>query len=491
MLVQAAGLILLPLYTRYLSRDDFGLLEILTRIGETVSTVLVIGGLRQATLSFYQQAENQNERLQIVTAAIGSMGLCCLLGCMLTLGMLDWVPWILQIPANDQLPGLLRLAILTIAIEPFILIPLALMQARTESVQYALSNLVLFLLRVGLCVILVAVFGLGIQGVLLGTAISVGMFGLALVIRELRKGMVLPSWSQVVELWRFALPFLPGGLCFFLLHHGDRFWLSSWWGMAEVGVYALAYKLAMALNTFALAPLQLVWSPQVYRLARESDAPIRFGVVFTRILAVYAFCGLMLSAGRREIVQLLSPPSYAAAATLVVPIVLACFCQAGATLMDSAFYIRRRTDLKLLVTAITALVILGLYSCLIPPLGAMGAALATLIGFAFLLGLTWQVTQRIFPVRYEGKRLMGLISLALVTGFILEQFPAGWSWLLLKWAICGAFPVILWHAGLISRVEKGYAADLVQNLWRGIHRLQPRQSRRTVPGNAAVWRSSG
>src|SRR5262249_31142827 len=44
LLLQAAGFVLLPLYTRCLGPRDFGVLEVLGRLGETVSACLLIGG---------------------------------------------------------------------------------------------------------------------------------------------------------------------------------------------------------------------------------------------------------------------------------------------------------------------------------------------------------------------------------------------------------------------------------------------------------------
>ena len=51
LLVQAAGFVLLPLYTRCMSKVDFGALEVAGRLAETVGTVLLFGGLRQALLA--------------------------------------------------------------------------------------------------------------------------------------------------------------------------------------------------------------------------------------------------------------------------------------------------------------------------------------------------------------------------------------------------------------------------------------------------------
>ena len=492
MLVQSAGLILLPLYTTYLTREDFGFLEILTRIGETVSTVLVIGGLRLATLSFYQQADSQEEKRQIVTGSLFSILFTCLFGGICTLLLIRSFPGLVPLPEKEGAQRLLQLAVLSIAIEPLLLIPQALMQARTESIRYAAVNLVLFIARVSLSIFFVAWLRMDIMGVLLATILSVGISGSLLTFREMSFGTVLPTRKQIVGLWSFALPFLPGGLCFFLLHHGDRFWLSSYWGMAEVGIYALGYKLALALNTFALGPVLLVWSPQVYKLANNQDAPRQFGLAFTRMLTLFIFWGMGLCLFRNEVVGILSRPEYAGAASVIIPIVIACLFQTAATLMDSAFYIRRRTDLKLAVTLISTIVMVGLYMLLIPKGGALGAALATLGGFLFLMVSTFFVSQRLFPVDYEYSRLGGILGLAICLFLGVESLPHGIILFWTKWVVWGLFPVILWHAGLISAVEKKYAADLVEKIRTGI-RLGKNITKPLKAGDvlSRAWRSSG
>src|SRR5207253_201336 len=168
----------------------------------------------------------------------------------------------------------------------------ALMQARVESVGFVLVTLGQFVLRVGLSVVLVACCGLGVAGVLAATALTSVLVGAGLSARELVRHAVWPEARRVWALVRFALPFLPGGLCFFVLHHGDRFLLLAWHGEEAVGVYGLGYKLALLVGTFSLAPLHMVWGARMYRAAREPDAPALFGRVLTRVLAAFAFLGV-------------------------------------------------------------------------------------------------------------------------------------------------------------------------------------------------------
>ena len=80
LLMQAGGFVLLPLYTHYLTPADYGVLEVLGRMAETVGTCLMFGGLRQALLTFYQQSPDEADRRQVVATMLSLFGTTILLG---------------------------------------------------------------------------------------------------------------------------------------------------------------------------------------------------------------------------------------------------------------------------------------------------------------------------------------------------------------------------------------------------------------------------
>ena len=53
---------LLPLYTRYLTPGDYGILEILSRTGQFIGIVLMANGISTATFAFYCQAKSVEQR---------------------------------------------------------------------------------------------------------------------------------------------------------------------------------------------------------------------------------------------------------------------------------------------------------------------------------------------------------------------------------------------------------------------------------------------
>ena len=458
LLVQAGGFVLLPLYTHCLTPSDYGVLEVLGRLAETVGTCLMFGGFRQALLTFYQQSQQESERRRVVTTTLGLFALTSVLGGGLVLAGAGPLSGLLNRFMHHNAAGisagLLRLAILAILLEPLCQIPLTLMQARVESVRFVSITLTQFLVRVGLCVLFVKCLDGGVAGALWATVLMGAVFGLGLCTREVVRGRSRPNLGQLRALLRFALPLMPGGLCFFLLHHGDRFFLLRYRGTEDVGTYALGYKLALVAGMFSLSPLYMVWSAQMYKEAKEITAPVVFGTMFTRILAVYLLVALGLALFQDEVVKLLGSAAYARASVVVAPVLLAYFFQSAASLMDAGLYVRRRTGLKLGITLATTAVMLLAYAVLIPSYGIMGAAIATLIGFAFLAFCTWAVTRRVFPVRYEWPRLLAMLMLATGLWLLSRLLTADpWTWPI-KAGLWLLWPAAVWSTGLMSRREK-------------------------------------
>jgi O-antigen/teichoic acid export membrane protein len=468
LLLRVAGIVLLPIYLRCLTREDYGLLEVVERMAETVGTCLLFGGFRQALLTFYSQADDDADRREVVGTSLALLLVGSLAGCLLAPHLSQWLMQILGMLSGKEAPAvgghLLWLAILGIVLEPFTLIPLTLLQARLQSITYVSIVLTQVLFRITLCIVLVRFLEWGVAGALTASVVHGMVFGTVLCGWEMMRGAAWPTWSSARRMITFALPMLPGGLCFFLLHHGDRFFLAHWATMDEVGTYALGYKLAMIVSLFSLNPLYMVWSARMYAEARRPDAPVVFGRTFTRILAIYLLLGLALCVFSEEVVRLLGGAPYARASQVVAPVVLACFFQAASALMDAGFYVRHRTGVKLGITLATTAVMLTLYVLWIPQGGSLGAALATLGGFAFLAVATYWATQYIFPVRYEWGRLAALLALAVGLWLVGDLFPSSVWMIPAKASLLVLALLIPWYTGLVNREEKNMIHEIAGRL---------------------------
>jgi hypothetical protein len=74
LLIQGGGFVLLPIYLRCLTPADYGVLEAVGRVAESVGTCPLFGGFRQALHTFSQQAGGEAERRRVVGTALAQVG---------------------------------------------------------------------------------------------------------------------------------------------------------------------------------------------------------------------------------------------------------------------------------------------------------------------------------------------------------------------------------------------------------------------------------
>ncbi|MCE5268531.1 MAG: hypothetical protein LLG00_11665, partial [Planctomycetaceae bacterium] len=132
MMLQVASIVLVPLYTRHLTPGDFGVLEILTRTGQIISVFLMGTGVTVATFTFYCQAKTVQQRRE-TAASVATL--------MLALLVAGGLPCVAFAPFLGGLIGvddssLVALGILAALCEATPLVPLVLVQARTQSAFY-------------------------------------------------------------------------------------------------------------------------------------------------------------------------------------------------------------------------------------------------------------------------------------------------------------------------------------------------------------------
>jgi O-antigen/teichoic acid export membrane protein len=468
LLIRSGSIILLPVFTRNLNPAEYGTLELLGRATDVLSLCLFINGLSVAAIALYNQARSDHARRQ----AVGSV---LVLSCALT-GIIGLAAFTLAKPIGVligvQSPGLVRLAFLAALADGLLGVSLSLIQARVEAIRQMAVSIVHLLLRLLLVVAFVCLLGWGVKGVLLAALMASAILVPVLVVVEVRRFGIAFDRDTISELARFAVPFFPGGLCGFLLGTGDQVILTQYATTAEIGLYALGYKLAMMASTFARDPLMKVWGSKMHHVVSEPNASRTFGQVFTGFTAAYLLAGLGLALFGQEVVTLLGHSRYSGAAAYIPPIVLAYFFLGGSDLMDAAFYVRRRSYIKLWITLASTTAMVALYLLLIPNYRAIGAAYATLAGFIFRLALTYVVSQRFLRVAYEWDRVVTMSAVALGC-WCLGQFVTGPAWVAIstKSMIFFLFPSILWLSGLVSPEEKRGFSNLIQRAREGLREV--------------------
>ena len=459
--VKLVGFLLIPVYTRYLLPADYGVMSLVSTFGQALFIFLNLGQ-STALFRFYYDDDTSAGRERVIA---GSLWIVLLVSTPITLMALALsAPTAGLLLGDSTLAGLVAVGILTVACRQLLRLPFAILRADERDTGYATWSVVRTALSAVVAIVLVVGFHLGVWGVLLAQLISEAICCLILVppiARSLFKGW---AGTQMREQLTFGLALVPGAMAGFTLELSNRFFLRYYGTLDDVGLYSLGHRLG-EIVFFIVAAVQLAWAPFVYGNRKSPQAKELFSYAATYYLTGMLFCVLGLSALAPEIVRLMAAPSYHGAAPVVPLIALAGLCEGLRFVFTIGIAFQKRPLIRSAAMGAAAVVNVILNVLLIPRFGMIGAAWATLVGFATLISIEYVVSRRFYPVPYQHARfakLAGVVTLLyLAVGFMPPGAPlvvaAEKATLLLV-----GYPLLLWLAGFfepaeIAHVRRAYA----------------------------------
>jgi O-antigen/teichoic acid export membrane protein len=466
--LNALSFVLLPLYTHSITPADYGVLELLNRSGDVLQMFLA-AGLFMATLSFYQhEAGDPDLQRKVFPTALRGV---------LVIGVISVValmfvsrPISAAIVGSPEYAWAVNLVLATTLAEVIFQIGILYQQARLRSTTYVALIVARLLFGVLVNIVLVLQMKMGLFGIVIANLAHAAVFAIiaaGMIAAKDGFGFDRVLWTGMLKV---GLPLLPGGILMFLLNNADRYVMQATRGPAELGLYALGYKLGKLGIMLIHGPFMKVWGAVMVRLAKQHDGPQRMARITTYYTVVYLTFALALALSGRTLLQWFSPPSYWEATAIIAPILLAHIFWAYSTIADTAFYVTKKTAVKPLLMGIGATVAMGLYLWLIPLYGAMGGAVATLCGFVMLAIVSWVAASRYMVVPYEFGRMFALILLAVASYYLGERWTAngGIPGIVAGIGLSSAFLLVVINSPLTSAVER---AELMEGL-RSVRNLR-------------------
>ncbi len=453
LLGKAVAFVMLPLYTRYLTPADYGVVQL---IDMTLEVISIVAGSRLAAGVFhlYHKLDDDGARKRLLASAF-----LLLAGAFIVAGLVSWAGASIiarLVLGDERLAPLVRIAAASLSFQCLILIPLAEVQLRERSRIFVATNAVKLVVQVTLNVVLLVRYHLGAEAVLIGWLVGNMVIGLPLGISFVRRVGLRWDGNAVRDVLRLGLPFIGVQLAKFIQTFGDRYFLRALVGMATVGVYGLGYQFGFLLSQVGYVPFITAWEPMRFAIARRADRDAVFNRVFLlmNLVLITAAVGITLFVG--DFLRLAATPAFFGAAA-VVPIVLVAYIfQSWFGFHNFGLFFGERTGLITLANWIGAIVALVFYAMLIPDYGAMGAAWATLLSFAASELVVYREAQRVCFIRYEWGPTLRLSAIAVVVSGValaLPDIPMPWS-PMTHAALVGLYLVLVWFGGVLTREDK-------------------------------------
>lgn len=443
--------LLTPLYTNFLpSKEEFGRVAYLYTILGFIN-ILYSFGADSAFMRFFTP-DNEERSRSLFSMAFGIIilaGGLGTLGCFLLSEQIS-----VYLFSRGDYAHLIRFAALMPLFDAIVIVPYAWLRMKRRSRRFALLKFAAIIINVASNWLLLVQFHQGITGVVIAGALSSAAAAIMILPELLRNIRPVFDKKLLGQMLRFSLPTIPSSLSSMMLQVADRPIMMALAGSATVGLYQANYRLGIPM-LLAVLVFEYAWKP--FYLSHRDDPDI--GHLLSQALVYFtAVCGAIFLGGSllmEFVVQLPFPggrfinPAYWSGLN-IVPVVLASYFFNGVFVhLSAAFHITKRTGYLPLVTASAAGANVALNFILIPIFGIMGGAWATFGAYLLSAVAAWYYARRIYPVRYDWKRV-ALIALIAGCGFAAGYFtPSLW----LRLGIIAVYPVMLIAIGVIPYSE--------------------------------------
>ncbi|MEI8135261.1 MAG: polysaccharide biosynthesis C-terminal domain-containing protein [bacterium] len=381
-----------------------------------------------------------------------------------------------RIDGVAQLPAYIHIIQYSAAIlffDSLAVLPFAALRLERKPKVFGMIKIINVITMLALNFILILGFHTGVEGIFLANMIASGLTVVILLPTFLKKWTLTIERTTVRLMLPFGLTNVPAYLGAMMVQVIDRPIVQAYLGLGAVGVYQANYRMGFIMMVF-VSLFEYAWRPFFMRQHKTDaiKAALLFADVFTYFM-ILSLVGFLLLAfflpyllttpifGRQ-----LLPTRYSGGINIIPVVLFAYIFQGMYTNFIAGIYIREKNKSLPLITGIGACVNVVSNIILIPMMGIMGAAIATLLAYFVMAVAIYRVAQNVYFVDYDWQTItkvfviVGMsygIDRILVAGDVIHDMPL----LLVRILLSVAAIASLFIFGIITKEQRNSLRSLV------------------------------
>ncbi len=472
------GFIMIPVYTRYLTPSDYGILELVSLTIDIVGMLAVLG-INSAITRFYYEYKEQNERDEVITTALISTFALAMIPTTILILNANWLSTLVF--DKPDYAYYFQLLLLSNFLDLILMIPMTVLTIRERSKTYVVFSMIRLAVSLSLNIYFVVIAEMGIVGILYSGLISVAFSAVLLCFVIFTRMKIRFSAIKAMQMIKFGAPLVVASFGTFILNFADRYFLEHFSTLRMVGLYGLGYKFAIALSQLLHGPFNLMWNVFMFKIADRKDAK----QIYARVMTYNSFVVILFALGMavliKDVLKILVTSEFLDAYKVVPFIVAGFYFYYMMPILDVGIMLTKKTYLRAINVTAAAIVNLVLNYTLISQFDMMGAAYATLLSYAFLSILTLVVSGRVYSVPYEYFRLAKMYVAALLLFVICRAIELDSPVLAIavKTPIALCFPLVLILFKFYDEKEKKKIREIAGELLKRIRNWKQRDVRKS------------
>jgi len=425
-----ASFVLLPIYTSYLTTDDYGIVSSLQVFSNVLLIFLSLAIERSVPRLYfdYDTVESKKRFLSCVFTFL-ALSSTVIVACIFL-----FKNTVQLVYSSIDFDTYFVWAIAGAFFSVFSFVPKVFLRVEERVSQFVTISLSQFVLTTILVLWFVVFMDQGAIGMLKGQALAQFISSIFFIGFSIQKFGIGLHKSILRSTLAFSLPMIPSLLGAWILNLSDRIFLERYLSLSEVGKYSLGYKLASILVVVSSAFFS-AYNPLFYKLAKKNTEEVKrklkdYNNNYTYILIFLTFSLAFYS---RDVLKIFFREEYQEAHIIVSIIALAYLISQVGSLLNLSVYQERKSLQMMYIQLFGASLNILLNFILISAYGAVGAAWATVLSFTAIFLIKYFYAKKTYFIEFEWKKIVPLvlihflvfllfynIQLELITGILIK-----------------------------------------------------------------------
>lgn len=371
---------LLPIYTKYLSPADYGTIAYTNTI---MLFLFVLGSmsLNSFVLRYYFIWKEEQKRRKLIGSIVSMIILNNLVILLLAYLFLPSIikSYDIQIPWDPYF----KLAVIINFFDSFCTIPLVLYRVKQDALRFISLNLGKTFLQVILNLYFIVYLNLGLIGSYYASLLTFIPFSLIYIFIIIKHAGFHFDPTVIKLGLQYSLPLLPGALSYLVLSSFDRIILERNVPISSIGIYNVAYTLALSLNLVIQSVYKAI-EPEIFKRYGTDD----FYSFVNRAKSIYfSFIyvfGLIICLYSQEVFYYMTSPSFHVGYKLTPLLIVGVIMTGQNVIYSSILSAEKKTKSMGMATMIGASCSLIFSLTCIPIWGVKAAAISAAVSFTIV-----------------------------------------------------------------------------------------------------------
>lgn len=390
---------LMPVLTRYLSPEDYGITAML---GVLVGVYTPFMGLNLRGLIGPAFFKNAKDFPKIVQSSFAILLMTMLVMSVFTYLLADSISDWTSFPSSW-----LWTVILLCVTDFFIQIVQTIQQMKGKAMQFAGLQFSQTIMNMMLSVGLVVLLSMNWQGRVMAQVIaSLVIMGVSLfLLHRWRLLGVCFNWEYIKRGLIFGIPMIPHALSAWFIIASDRLLINNMVSLTELGVFSVGYSMGHAMELLA-SSFNKAYSPWLYRHLKniadnKYDNRRKIVIISYLVIAGFIVFAVIYSCCMPWLLSFFVGPKFQAASQYVLGFAVGAAIHVGYYIMVNYIVYNGKTQYLAFGTCTSGVLHIGITYLMIRTFGAVGASYASIVTNTFMFVFTWWLANKVTPMPWQ------------------------------------------------------------------------------------------